>query len=107
MTIQINNQMYKRKLKKYNNKALIVIERQSEHKKQQILKYYKDYNLQLINLDIITRFSEHISRRQFQSKKVKEKYQENCYNYNQQKYITKNCYKSKKQVITVIKMIRN
>ena len=32
--IQINNWMYERKLEKYNIKALIVIERQSEWKKQ-------------------------------------------------------------------------
>ena len=37
--------MYKRKLKKHNIKALIVIKRQLEWKKQQTLEYYKDYNL--------------------------------------------------------------
>ena len=44
--------MYKRKLKKCNNKALIVIEEQLEQKKQHISEHYKDYNLQSINLDI-------------------------------------------------------
>ena len=52
-TIQINNWMYKRKLKKCNNKASIVIERCLEQKKQCISEHYKDYNLQSINLDAI------------------------------------------------------
>ena len=44
--------MYERKLKKYNNKALIIIREHSEQKKQHISKHYKDYNLQLMNLDM-------------------------------------------------------
>ena len=52
MTIQINNQIYKRKLKKYNNKVLIIIREQSEQKKHYISEHYKDYNLQSMNLDI-------------------------------------------------------
>ena len=57
--------MYKRKLKKHNIKTLIVIRRQLEWKKQQISKYYKDYNLQLINLDMITRHLEYTSKKHF------------------------------------------
>ena len=83
--------MYERKLKKHNIKALIVIKRQSEQKKQQISEHYKDYNLQLINLNIITRHLKYTSKKHFQSKRDKDKFQENCYNYNQQSYIVKNC----------------
>ena len=45
--------MYKRKLKKHNNKVSIVIEECLEQKKQHISEYYKDYNLQSMNLDMI------------------------------------------------------
>ena len=91
IAIQINNWMYERKLKKHNIKALIVIRRQLEWKKQWTSKHYKDYNLQSMNLDIITRHLECTSERCFQSKKDKEKFKENCYNYNQQSHIVKNC----------------
>ena len=50
--------MYKRKLKKHNNKASIIIRECSEQKKQHTSKYYKDYDLQLINLDMIQRYSK-------------------------------------------------
>ena len=49
-----------------------------------------------MNLDIMTRYLKYTSREQFQSKKSKEKFQENCYNYNLQDHIAKNCWKSKK-----------
>ena len=44
--------MYERKLKKCNNKTSIVIAECSEQKEQYILEHYKDYDLQLMNLDI-------------------------------------------------------
>ena len=44
-----------------------------------------------MNLDIITRCLEYTSKRHFQDNKYKEKFQENCYNCNQQEYIAKNC----------------
>ena len=47
--------MYKRKLKKCNNKALIIIEECSEQKKQHTSEHYKDYNLQSMNLDATQR----------------------------------------------------
>ena len=52
MTIWIDNWMYKRKLKKHNNKASIIIEEWSEQKKQCISEHYKDYDLQSINLNV-------------------------------------------------------
>ena len=51
--IWIDNQMYERKLKRYNNKASIIIKERSEVKKQYISEHYKDYNLQSMNLDMI------------------------------------------------------
>ena len=50
--------MYKRKLKKCNNKALIVIREQSEQKKQHTSEHYKDYDLQSMNLNITQRHSK-------------------------------------------------
>ena len=50
--IQINNQMYERKLKKHNNKASIIIKEQLEQKKQHISEHYKDYDLQSIDFNI-------------------------------------------------------
>ena len=44
--------MYERKLEKCSNKASIVIEECLEQKKQHISKHYKDYDLQLMNLDM-------------------------------------------------------
>ena len=44
--------MYKRKLEKYNNKTSIVIREHSEQKEQCISEYYKDYNLQSMNLNM-------------------------------------------------------
>ena len=60
-----------------------------------------------MNLDITTRHLKCTSKRHFQDWKDKERFQENCYNCNQQKYIAKNCYKFKKQVTAVTKIIRN
>ena len=57
MTIQINNQMYKRKLKKHNNKASIIVREQSEQKEQCISEHYKNYDLQSMNLDMTQRHS--------------------------------------------------
>ena len=56
--IQINNQIYKRKLKKHNNKASIVIREHSEQKKQYISKHCNNYNLQLMNLDMTQQHSK-------------------------------------------------
>ena len=78
-----------------------------KQKEQQTSEHYKDYDLQSMNLNTITRQSECTSKKQFQSKKDKEKFQENCYNCNQQRHIAKNCYKLKKQVTVIIKTIRN
>ena len=50
--------MYERKLKKHNNKASIVIEEWLKQKKQHILRHYKDYDLQSINLDMTQRCSK-------------------------------------------------
>ena len=47
--------MYERKLKKHNNKVSIVIEEYLEQKKQHTSEYYKDYDLQSINLDVTQR----------------------------------------------------
>ena len=44
-----------------------------------------------MNLDTTTRYLEYTSKRYFQDKKDKEKFQENYYNCNQQSYIIKNC----------------
>ena len=74
--------MYKRKLKKHNVKASIVIKEWSEQKEQYISKHYKNYNLQSMNLNIITRHLKCTSKRCFQDNKYKEKFQENCYNCN-------------------------
>ena len=50
--------MYKRKLKKHNNKASIIIREYSEQKKQCTSKHYKDYDLQSMNLDITQQCSK-------------------------------------------------
>ena len=50
--------MYKRKLKKHNNKASIVIREHSEQKKQCISEHYKDYDLQLMNLNMTQQHSK-------------------------------------------------
>ena len=60
-----------------------------------------------MNLNIITRYLKYTSKRQFQSRKDKEKFQENCYNYNQQRHIARDCCKLKKQVTVVTKITRN
>ena len=60
-----------------------------------------------MNLDMTTRHLKYTSKRCFQDQKDKERFQENCYNYNQQRHIAKNCCKLKKQVIIVTKIIRN
>ena len=65
--IQIDNRIYEQKLKKYNNKVLIVIRRQTEQKEQRTSEHYKDYKFQLMNLDTTTRCLEHTSKRHFQS----------------------------------------
>ena len=44
--------MYERKLKKCNNKASIIVREWLEQKKQCISEHYKDYDLQLMNLDM-------------------------------------------------------
>ena len=55
--------MYEQKLKKYDDKVLIVIRKQIEQKEQWTSEYYKSYKLQLINLDIITRHLKYTSKK--------------------------------------------
>ena len=74
----------------------MIIERWMKQKEQRTSEHYKDYKLQLINLDMITRHLKCTSKRYFQDWKDKERFQENCYNYNQQEYIAKNCCKFKR-----------
>ena len=96
--IQINNQMYKRKLKKHNNKAPIIIREQSEQKKQCTSEHYKDYDLQPMNLDTIQRHpkqrkgSEHFQKKGNSSSIKKEK----CYNYNIEEHYTNECRKPRR-----------
>ena len=90
--------MYERKLKKCNNKALIIIEEHSEQKEQHISEYYKDYDLQSMNLDVTQQHSKWDKGSEcFQQKKNsssirKRKY----YNYDIKSYYTNKCRKSKK-----------
>ena len=96
--IQINNQMYERKLKKHNNKAPIVIREWSEQKEQHISEHYKDYDLQSMNLDMTQRHSkrekgsECFQRKENSSSIKKEK----CYNCDVEGHYTNKCRKSKK-----------
>ena len=108
--IQIDNQIYKRKLKKHNNKALIVIEEQSKQKKQHIFRHYKDYNLQSMNLDITQRHSkqekesEHFQKKENDSSIKKRK----CYNCDIKEHYTNTCRKSRKsqQVVKTEKKLK-
>ena len=90
--------MYKRKIKKYNNKVSIIIREQSEQKKQHIFKHYKDYNLQSMNLDMIQRYlrrekeSEHFQKKRNDSSIKKKK----CYNCDSEEHYTNKCRKSRK-----------
>ena len=90
--------MYERKLKKHNNKALIVIKECLEQKKQHISKYYKDYNLQSMNLNITQRYSkqdkesEHFQKKENNSSIKKRK----CYNCDIKEHYINECKKSKK-----------
>ena len=59
-----------------------------------------------MNLDITTRHLKCTSKKHFQDNKCKEKFQENCYNCNQQEHIAKNCWKLKKQAVAAIKILR-
>ena len=96
--IQIDNQMYERKLKKCNNKALIVIEECSEQKKQCIFEHYKDYDLQSINLNMTQQHSkqnkesEHFQKKENSSSIRKRK----CYNCNIKNHYVNECRKSKR-----------
>ena len=96
--IQINNQMYKRKLKKHNNKASIIIREQLKQKKQHISEHYKDYNLQSMNLDTTQRHSrrekelEHFQKKR-SSNSIKKK---KCYNCNIEEHYTNECRKLRK-----------
>ena len=98
MTIQINNQIYKRKLKKHNNKASIIIREWLKQKKQHTLRHYKDYDLQSMNLDTIQRHSkqkkesEHFQKKENSSSIKKEK----CYNCDIKEHYMNECRKSKK-----------
>ena len=90
--------MYKRKLKKCNNKTSIVIKEHSEQKKQCISDYYKDYDLQLINLDMIQwhlkqdKESECFQKKENSSSIRKRK----CYNCNIKEHYMNECRKSKR-----------
>ena len=90
--------MYKRKLEKCNNKASIMIREHSEQKEQHISEYYKDYDLQSINLDITQwhskqdKESEHFQKKENSSSIRKRK----CYNCDIKSHYTNKCRKSKK-----------
>ena len=85
-------------MKKCNNKALIVIRERSEQKKQHISEHYKDYNLQLINLDTTQRCSKWVKESEcFQKKENSSSIKkEKCYNYNIKEHYTSKCRKSRK-----------
>ena len=90
--------MYKRKLKKHNNKASIVIEEHSKQKKQHISEHYKNYDLQSINLDTTQRCSKWDKESEcFQKKEndssIKKK---KCYNCDVEEHYTNECRKSRK-----------
>ena len=90
--------MYKRKLKKHNNRASIVIREWSEQKKQPISEHYKDYDLQLMNLDMTQRHSkqdkrsEHFQKKENNSRTKKKR----CYNCDIKEHYANECRKSKK-----------
>ena len=90
--------MYERKLKKCNNKASIVIEEQSEQKKQHTLRHYKDYDLQSMNLDVTQRHSRQEKElRYFQKKENDSSIKKGkCYNCNVEEHYANECRKSKK-----------
>ena len=96
--IQINNQIYKRKLKKCNNKASIVIEEQSEQKKQHISEHYKDYNLQSMNLDMTQRYLRQQKELEcFQKKENNSSIKKGkCYNCDIKEHYINECRKLRK-----------
>ena len=90
--------MYKRKLKKHNNKASIVIRECSEQKKQCTSEHYKDYNLQSMNLDMTQwhlkwdKESEYFQKKENDSSIRKRK----CYNCDIENYYMNKCRKLKR-----------
>ena len=50
--------MYEWYLKKWSINVSVVIKRNNRWEEPQIQEHYKDYDLQLINLDITQRYSE-------------------------------------------------
>ena len=102
--------MYKRKLKKHNNKALIIVEEWLEQKKQHISEHYKDYDLQSINLNVIQRHSkwgkesEHFQKKGNSNSIKKEK----CYNCDIKEHYANKCRKSRKlqQVVKTEKKLK-
>ena len=90
--------MYKRKLKKYNHKASIIIRERLEQKKQHTFKHYKDYDLQSMNLNITQKHSkwvkesEHFQKRENSSSIKKEK----CYNCDIKEHYANKCRKLRK-----------
>ena len=90
--------MYERKLKKYNNKASIVIEEHSEQKKQHISEHYKDYDLQSMNLNMTQQHlkwdkeSEHFQKKENSNSIRKRK----CYNCDIESHYMNECRKLKR-----------
>ena len=85
-------------MKKHNNKVSIIIRECSEQKEQHISEYYKDYNLQPMNLDVTQRHlkqdkeSEHFQKKENSSSIKKRK----CYNCDIKEHYTNKCRKSRK-----------
>ena len=90
--------MYERKLKKHNNKAPIVIRECSEQKKQHISEHYKDYDLQLMILDMTQRHSMWGKESGCFQKKGNDSSikKGKCYNCDIEEHYTNKCRKSRK-----------
>ena len=90
--------MYERKLKKHNNKALIIIRECSEQKKQCISEHYKDYDLQSMNLDTTQRHSKQDKESEYFQKKENDNSikKRKCYNCNIKEHYINECRKSRK-----------
>ena len=90
--------MYKRKLKKCNNKTSIVITECLEQKEQYILEHYKDYDLQLMNLNVTQRHSKQDKRSEcFQKKENSNSIKKRkCYNCDVKEHYINECRKSRK-----------
>ena len=89
--------------KKEFNISLIVSQRIKDN---YILKYYKEYNLQLINLDMTQQQSMHVKKLEHFQKKENSNIirdRKKCYNYDIIRYFFKEYRKLKKsQIFTII-----